>query len=59
MKNAEDNFVLTKAKFAGGGTLSLEVLNAFQLLSDSQLAELQALAQWHTLQAKLAQLLAH
>ena len=59
VKTAEDNFVLTKAKFAGGGALSLEVLNAFQLLSDSRLAELQAQAQWHSLQARLAQLLAH
>jgi outer membrane protein len=53
---AEDNFLLTKSKFAGGSTLSLEVLNAQQLLADSRLMELQAQATWHLLKAKYQQL---
>jgi cobalt-zinc-cadmium efflux system outer membrane protein len=56
LRAAEDNYLLTKSKFAGGGTLSLEVLNAQQLLADSRLMELQALATWHTLKAKYEQL---
>jgi outer membrane protein TolC len=56
IRAAEENYLLTKAKFAGGGTLSLDVLSAQQLLADSRLSELQSLAAWHTLNAKLHQL---
>jgi outer membrane protein TolC len=56
LKNAEENFVLTKSKFVGGGTLSLEVLAAQQLLTETRLAELQAQSDIHLLTAKLEQL---
>ena len=39
---AEDNYALTKAQYAGGGTSALEVLSAEQLLADSRLAALQS-----------------
>src|ERR1041385_1518754 len=39
VKSAEDSFLLTKSKFAGGGTLSFEVLAAQQLLTDTKLEE--------------------
>ena len=53
---AENNYVLTKANFAGGGALSLEVLSAQQLLTDSRMSELQALASWQSLKARMVQL---
>ena len=56
IKTAEDNFLLTKSKYAGGGTLSLEVLSAQQLLTDTKLSELQALADIQLLVAKMEQL---
>ena len=56
-KSAEENFLLTKSKFLGGGTLSLEVLSAQQLLTDAKLSELQARADIQLLSAKLEQLL--
>lgn len=43
VKSAEDNYVLTKSLYAGGGTLALEVISAEQLLSDTRINELQAL----------------
>jgi len=49
--SAEDNFLLTKSKYAGGGTLSLEVLSAQQLLTDIKLSELQTLADIQLLDA--------
>ena len=54
--SAEDNFLLTKSKYAGGGTLSLEVLSAQQLLTDIKLSELQTLADIQLLAAKTEQL---
>ena len=54
--SAEDNFLLTKSKYAGGGTLSLEVLSAQQLLTDTKLSELQTLADIQLLAAKMEQL---
>ena len=39
---AEDNYALTKAQYAGGGTSALEVLSAEQLLAESRLAALQS-----------------
>jgi outer membrane protein TolC len=56
LKSAEDNFLLTKSKYAGGGTLSLEVLSAQQLLTDTKLSELQTLADIQLLAAKMEQL---
>lgn len=56
LSKAEENFVLTKSKFVGGGTLSLEVLAAQQLLTDTKLAELQALSDIQLQSAKLEQL---
>ena len=53
---AEENFLLTKSKFAGGVSLSLEVLAAQQLLIDAKLSELQTLADIQLLSAKLEQL---
>jgi outer membrane protein len=54
--SAEDNFLLTKSRYAGGGTLSLEVLSAQQLLTDTKLSELQTLADIQLLAAKMEQL---
>jgi outer membrane protein TolC len=57
LKSAEDNFLLTKSKYAGGGTLSLEVLSAQQLLTDTKLSELQTKADIQILAAKMEQLI--
>ncbi len=59
LKAAEDNYLLTKSTYLGGGALSLEVLSAQQLLTDSRLSELQTLAEIQVLIAKLQQLSAH
>jgi outer membrane protein TolC len=56
LKSAEDNFLLTKSKYAGGGTLSLEVLSAQQLLTETKLSELQTMADIQILAAKMEQL---
>ncbi len=59
INKSEENYLLTKSKFAGGVTLSLEVLTAQQLLTDSKLSELQTLADIQLQIAKLQQLSAH
>ena len=59
ISKAEQNYLLTKSKFAGGVTLSLEVLAAQQLLTDSKLSELQTLADIQLQTAKLERLSAH
>ncbi len=56
LQSAEENFLLTKSKYAGGGTLSLEVLTAQQLLTDTKLSELQTMADIQLLAAKMEQL---
>jgi outer membrane protein len=56
LKAADENFVLTKSKFASGGVLSLEVLSAQQLLMDLKLEELQTLADRQALLAKMEQI---
>jgi outer membrane protein len=56
---SEENFLLTKSKYLAGGTLSLEVLSAQQLLTDSRLLELQTAADICILSARLEQLLTH
>ena len=59
LKSAEENFLLTKSKFVGGGVLSMEVLSAQQLLTEIRLSELQTLADIQLLSAKLEQLTTH
>ncbi|MBS1912236.1 MAG: TolC family protein [Bacteroidetes bacterium] len=54
--DAEQNFLLTKSKYAGGGGSALEVLDAQQLLADNRLAELQTLAELQVLIARLERL---
>jgi outer membrane protein TolC len=56
LKAADENFVLTKSKYASGGVLSLEVLSAQQLLMDLKLEELQTLADRQALLAKMEQI---
>jgi outer membrane protein len=58
LKVAEDNFTLTKAQYAGGGTSALEVLSAEQLLADNRLAELQTRADLQRFFARANQLIA-
>jgi outer membrane protein TolC len=53
---AGENFALTKAKYAAGGVLSLEVLSAQQLLTDLKLEELETVAEGQSLSAKLEQI---
>ncbi len=56
---AEDNFLLTKSKYVGGGSLALEVLTAQQLLTDRKLSELQTLAEIQDLKAEIQRLSSH
>ena len=56
LKKAEDNYALTKAQYAGGGTTALEVLSAEQLLSENRLAGIQTRAELIRLIAKIEQL---
>jgi outer membrane protein TolC len=58
LKVAEDNFALTKAQYAGGGTSALEVLSAEQLLADNRLADLQTRADLQRFFARANQLIA-
>ncbi len=57
IKAAEENFLLTKSKYAGGVGLAIEVLSAQQLLTDTKLTELQSLADIQNIQARIDQLL--
>jgi outer membrane protein len=50
---AEENFLLTRSTYAGGATLSLEVLTAQQLLTETKLSELETLASIQLLTARL------
>jgi cobalt-zinc-cadmium efflux system outer membrane protein len=54
--SAEDIYALAKSKFVGGGALSLEVLSAQQLLTETKLSELQTMADMRLLHARLEQL---
>jgi outer membrane protein TolC len=58
-RKADDNFLLTKSKFAAGASLSLEVLAAQQALTDARLAELQTMQEIRSSAAKLERLIAH
>jgi outer membrane protein len=53
---AEESFLLTKSRFAGGGGFSFEVLAARQTMRELRLAELRAKADCRILRAKLEQL---
>lgn len=53
---AEENFLLTKSKYAGGGALALEVLAAQQLLTDMKMDELQTRSDLRLLSARLERL---
>ena len=59
LMKANDNYILTKSKFAAGASLSLEVLSAQQALTDARLSELQTLADIRSLTAKIERLNAH
>ncbi len=56
LQAAAENFMLTKAKYASGGVLSLEVLSAQQLLTDLKLEELSTIAEGQLLLARLEQI---
>jgi outer membrane protein TolC len=56
---ASDNYDLTKAKYAGGSALTLEVLDAYQTLTESRLTRLDILAEIATVGAKLQRINAH
>jgi outer membrane protein len=56
LKKAEDNYTLTKAQYAGGGTTALEVFSAEQLLSENRLAGIQTRADLRRLLTKIEQL---
>ena len=56
IQRAGENYLLTKAKYASGNTLSLEVLSAQQLLTEAKLTELETLAEMQTLSAELEKL---
>jgi outer membrane protein len=58
-KTAEDNFLLTKSKYAGGSATAAEVLSAQQLMTDSRLSEIETMAELATMQAKLERIAAH
>jgi outer membrane protein TolC len=57
MKDADENFLLTKSKYAGGSGLAIEVLSALQMLTDIRLSELQILAEIRLVEAKIDHLL--
>lgn len=59
MNKAEENYLLTKSKYAGGAALSLEVLSAQQLMTDMKLNELETLADIQHLHVRLEQLTTH
>jgi len=56
VSRTEENFLLTKSRYAAGGTLALEVLNAQQLLTEARLAELQTMADIQLLAARIERL---
>jgi len=59
IKVAEDNFLLTKSKYAGGAALASEVLSAQQFLAETKISELETLAEMQILLARLEQIAAH
>jgi outer membrane protein len=59
VRTAEDNYSLTKSKYAAGGSLALEVLSAQQLLVDNRTALLQTESDIRLLLAHLEQISVH
>lgn len=57
MKDADDNYILTKSKYLGGAAPATEVLAAQQLVTDARLGELQARADALKLSARLEQIM--
>ena len=53
---AKDLFLLTKARYAGGSALAVEVLGAQQLVNDSEVAALEASAEIQSISARIVQL---
>lgn len=59
IQKAEDNFLLTKSKYAAGGATASEVLGAEQLLTETRIAELESSSDARLAQAKITRLLAY
>ena len=59
LSTASDNFDLMKAKYAGGSALTVEVLDAYQALTEARLSKLEILADMATLSALLRRINAH
>ena len=53
---AKDLFLLTKARYAGGSALAVEVLGAQQLVNDSEVAALETSAEIQSISARIIQL---
>jgi outer membrane protein len=56
VRKAEENYLLTKSRYAAGGTLALEVLTAQHLLTDTKMDEIQTQADIRSLAARLERL---
>jgi outer membrane protein len=56
IKKAEDNFLLTKSKYAAGNTLASEVLSAHQLLTETKITELVTLNDIQLVLARITRL---
>ena len=59
LQSADEAYRLTLAKYAGGGALSLELLSALQLVSDTRLNRLEEIADVQRSYARLEQLRTH
>jgi outer membrane protein TolC len=59
IRKSEENFLLTKSRYAGGGTLASEVFAAQQLMTDTKMDELQTSTDIRLLTARLERLTAH
>ncbi len=53
---AKELFLLTKARYAGGSALAVEVLGAQQLVNDSEVAALETSAEIQSISARIVQL---
>lgn len=59
VKKAEDNFLLTKSKYAAGGATATDVLSAQQLLTETKVAKLETTTDIQLALAKIARLTAN
>jgi outer membrane protein TolC len=59
IRKSEENFLLTKARYAGGGTLASEVFAAQELMTETKMDELQTSTDLFLLAARLERLTAH